>query len=439
MTAADKFCTRRVSELIPYENNPRNNKRAVDAVAECIRRFGFRGAVVIDANNVIVCGHTRVEAAKKLGMDTLPCEVITDLTESEIRAYRLADNKTAELANWRDDLLAAELDAVSEIDMSLFGFDPAKLGGVVEDEFDPDPPALPFSQDGDIYVLGRHRLIVGNACDQNVIARLMDGSKVDMYLTDPPYNVDYKGTAGVIKNDNMGDEAFGQFLRDAFLAADSVMKAGAVFYIWHSNSEGFNFYGACRAVNWPIRQCLIWVKNRAVLSRQDYNWRHEPCLYGWKDGGRRKRITLVMRGSTVVNRRYASDHEPCLYGWKDGAKHLWHANHKQNTVLEYDRPMRSKDHPTMKPVLLFDALIQNSTREGEIVFDSFAGSGTTLAACEQNGRLCYCSELDPRFADVIVRRYIELVGDAKSVSLLRGGKQFPLCEVEGSEALYAVL
>ncbi len=308
MISTDKFCTRRVSELVPYENNPRNNKRAVDAVAECIRRFGFRGAIVIDANNIIVCGHTRVEAAKKLGMDTLPCEVITDLTESEIRAYRLADNKTAELANWRDDLLAAELDAVSEIDMSLFGFDSAKLGGVVEDEFDPDPPALPFSQDGDVYVLGRHRLIVGNACDQSVIARLMGGSKVDMYLTDPPYNVDYKGTAGVIK--------------------------------------------------------------------------------------------------------------------------------KQNTVLEYDRPMRSKDHPTMKPVLLFDALIQNSTREGEIVFDSFAGSGTTLAACEQNGRVCYCSELDPRFADVIVRRYYQYSSEYRNsydpdtdIFVIRDGKRLKFSEV----------
>ena len=439
MDASSKFCMKRVEALIPYKNNPRNNKRAVEVVAKCIQRFGFRGAVVIDANNVIICGHTRVEAARKIGIESLPCEVVTDLTESEIRAYRLADNKTAELANWREDLLAGELDAVSEIDMSLFGFDPAKFEGVAEDAFDPDPPAVTFSREGDLFLLGRHRLIVGNACDKAVVRRLMDGHKADLYLTDPPYNVDYQGCAGNIRNDHMPDEAFRGFLRDAFAAADDAMKPGAVFYIWHSNSEGFNFYGACRDVGWPIRQCLIWVKNRAVLSRQDYNWRHEPCLYGWKGGGIRKRIVLVMRGGAIVNKRYTPEHEPCLYGWKDGAKHLWHANHCQNTVLEYDRPLRSKDHPTMKPVLLFDALIQNSTREGEIVFDSFAGSGTSLAACEQNGRVCLCSELDPKYADVIVRRYIGLTGNAKSVRVERDGKTSDLCDVKGSGSLYAVL
>lgn len=220
---------------------------------------------------------------------------------------------------------------------------------------------------------------------------------MDMLLTDPPYNVDYKGTAGKIKNDNMEDAAFRAFLRDAFYNAKKVMKPGAAFHIWHADSEGYNFRGACRDVGFMVRQCLIWVKDSLVLGRQDFQWKHEPCLYGENPL------------DFPLTEEYEDDHTPCLYGWKDG-KHYWFKNRKQTTILQFERPKKSDAHPTMKPIKLFDYEMRCNTKPGENVLDLFAGSGTTIMAAEQNGRNAFCMEFDPKFVDVIIDRWETFTG-----------------------------
>ena len=369
-----------VSDLIPYEKNPRRNDQAVESVAASIREFGFRVPIIIDQNNVIVCGHTRLKAAKKLKLQVVPCVRADDLTEEQIKAYRLADNKTAEQAEWDLDLLQGELTGITELDMGLFGFDPiAVTADVQEDDFEPELPEEPVTKPGDIWSLGRHRLMCGDSTSELDVTALMNGQLADMYLTDPPYNVDYTGKtkdALKIENDAMSDETYREFLQNAFSQADCAMKAGAVFYIWHADSEGYNVRAACIKSGWDVRQCLIWRKNSMVMGRQDYHWMHEPCLYGWKGG----------------------------------AAHLWASDRKQTTILDFDRPTKSKEHPTMKPVKLFDYQIQNNTKGQDIVYDGFAGSGTTIVACEQNGRTAYCMEHDPRYCDVIVKRWETLTG-----------------------------
>nr|DAW37704.1 MAG TPA: adenine specific DNA methyltransferase [Caudoviricetes sp.] len=371
-----------IDSLIPYVNNPRKNDHAVDAVASSIINFGFKNPIVVDANNEIINGHTRLKAAKKLGLKEVPVIVADDLTEDQVRAFRLADNKVAELADWDEDMLSAELSFI-DMDMESFGFDlddHEEDDEVVEDEYNDELPEAPTAKLGDIYKLGRHRLMCGDSTSPEAIQALTGGELVDLYLTDPPYNVAYEGKtkdALTIQNDSMDNDSFRQFLRDAFAAADSVMKPGAVFYIWHADSEGYNFRGACSDNSWTFRQCLIWNKNQIVMGRQDYHWKHEPCLYGWKDG----------------------------------AGHLWASDRKQSTVLNFDKPQRNGEHPTMKPVALFDYQIKNNTKGGDLVLDSFGGSGTTLIACEQNGRRACLMELDPRYVDVIIRRWEELTGE----------------------------
>lgn len=267
-----------------------------------------------------------------------------------------------------------------------------KMGGgmdetdIIEDE-PPEPPKEPTSKRGDIWLLGRHRLMCGDSTMIDDVEKLMDGHLADILVTDPPYNVDYEGATKdklKIQNDKMQDDAFRQFLRDAFTTADAFMRAGAVFYIWHSDSEGFNFRGACRDAGWNVRQCLIWNKNTLVMGRQDYQWKHEPCLYGWKDG----------------------------------AGHTWTSDRKQTTVIDFDKPQKNDIHPTMKPVGLFDYLIRNNTKEGDVCLDLFNGSGTTIMACEQNRRSAYVMELDPRYVDVAVKRWETFTGE--KAQLLNG-------------------
>lgn len=380
MTIIDKP----IDELIPYANNPRHNDDAVFAVANSISQFGFKVPVVVDKENVIVCGHTRYKAAQKLGLKTIPCIIADDLTPDQINAFRLADNKTAELADWDMSKLEEELEGLAnDFDMEDFGFKELETldepSEIADDDFDDAPPEDPKAKRGDLYQLGEHRLLCGDATDQNDVERLLGGDKADLYLTDPPYNVAYIGKtkdALTIQNDKMADGDFRQFLVDAFSAADAVMKQGAAFYIWHADSEGFNFRGACNDIGWKVRQCLIWNKNSMVLGRQDYQWKHEPCLYGWKDG----------------------------------ASHNWYSDRSQTTVIDMDKPSRSADHPTMKPVQLFAYQIQCSTKPGDIVYDSFGGSGTTLIACEQLQRKAMIMELDPRYVDVIIKRWETLTG-----------------------------
>ena len=372
-----------LKDLKPYENNPRKNDDAVKYVAESIKEFGFKVPIVIDKNNVIVAGHTRYKAAKKLKMSEVPCIIADDLTDEQIKAFRLADNKVAEKAEWDFDLLNAELDDIIDLDMELFGFEDALQDDAeeaVEDEFEVELPAEPKSKLGDIYQLGNNRLMCGDSTVLEDVEKLMGGEQADMLLTDPPYNVNYEGKTKdklKIKNDQMGNDNFRQFLTDAFSNADIVMKPGAVFYIWHADSEGYNFRGACFDAGWTVRQCLIWNKNSMVMGRQDYQWKHEPCLYGWKEG----------------------------------AGHLWASDRKQTTVINFDKPTRNDMHPTMKPIPLFDYQIKNNTKGGDVVLDLFGGSGTTIMACEQNGRRGYCMEYDPRYVDVIINRWEKFTGE----------------------------
>lgn len=376
--------TIQIKDIRPYEKNARNNKNSVEKVTQSIKEFGFKVPIVLDKNNVIVCGHTRYEAAKKLKMAAVPCVIADDLTENQIKAYRLADNKVAEFATWDFDILKDELFAIDDIDMSDFGFD-LEFGDdeeqeVQEDDYITEIPKEPKSKRGDIYQLGRHRLMCGDSTNIADVEKLVDGKKVDMLLTDPPYNVDYEGKTKEklkIENDKMSNDNFRQFLIDAFRNANSVMRDGAVFYIWHADSEGYNFRGACFDVGWKVRQCIIWNKNSMVMGRQDYQWKHEPCLYGWKDG----------------------------------ASHNWENDRKQTTVIDMQKPNRNDIHPTMKPIQLFDYQIKNNTKKGDVVLDLFGGSGTTIMACEQNGRVGYSMEYDARYIDAIIDRWEQFTGE----------------------------
>ncbi|MBA2480452.1 MAG: ParB N-terminal domain-containing protein [Planctomycetes bacterium] len=384
--------SRPITALRPYENNPRLNDTAVAAVAESIRRFGFRQPIVVDGQGVIVIGHTRWRAAQSLGMVEVPVHVASELTVDQIRALRIADNKTSEIAEWDLALLGIELKSLQssglEIDLEALGFDSDELAGLLDPGShagltDPDvvpaPPAVATTRPGDIWVLGEHRLLCGDSTKVEDLTRLMDDVQADLLLTDPPYNVGYVGRTEdqlTIENDSMDDAAYRRLLVDSFRATSDHLRPGGGFYIWHADSEGLAVRSACADVGLTVRQCLTWVKNSLVLGRQDYHWRHEPCLYGWKDG----------------------------------AAHTWLSDRSQTTVLEFDRPTRSTDHPTMKPVDLFVYLMHNSCAAGGIVVDPFGGSGTTIIAAEQTGRRGFLVELDPRYCDVIVRRWSEFTG-----------------------------
>lgn len=372
-----------VKDLIPYERNTKkHDKTQINNVAESIKQYGFVQPIVIDKDNVVVIGHCRLLAAKQLKMKEVPCVCVDDLTEEQVKALRIVDNKSNE-SEWDFDILPDEL---AELDLSDFDFDfgiedEEEETEIVEDEApEVDEEAEPIAKLGDIWQLGRHRLMCGDSTSIEDVEKLMGGQLADMLLTDPPYNVAYEGKTKdrlTIQNDSMDNDSFRQFLRDAFTSADAVMKPGAVFYIWHADLEGYNFRGACFDIGWKVRQCLIWNKNSMVMGRQDYQWKHEPCLYGWKE---------------------------C-------ASHLWASDRKQTTVIDYQKPNASKIHPTMKPVGLFDYQIKNNTKGGYIVLDLFNGSGTTIMACEQNGRVARCMELDPRYVDACVKRWENFTGE----------------------------
>lgn len=396
-----------IKDVHPYPNNPRVNKDAVDKVAASLRSFGFRQPIVVDKDHVIIAGHTRLEAARRLRMKEVPVLVADDLTDEQVRAYRLADNKTAEFSEWDIDKLGDELAEIPDIDMEEFGFDLSEFMDqpeVVEDDYEPELPEEPKARRGDIYLLGRHRLMCGDSTSVDDVERLVDGAQIDMLLTDPPYNVDYQGTAGKIQNDNMDGDSFRAFLRDAFLTARTVMKPGAVFHVWHAETEGYNFRGALADAGLVCRQQLIWVKSSQTLGRQDFQRMYEG----------------VLTGDTFLDAEMEEQgYEPCLYGWKDGKGHKWYKKRKEKDVLFFDKPRASAEHPTMKPILLFDYEMQCNTKQGDAVLDLFSGSGTTIMAAEQNGRVAYCMELDPRFVDVIIKRWELFTGE--EAVLLNGG------------------
>lgn len=413
-----------VLELIPYVNNPRKNDKAVDKVAESIKQFGFKVPIIVDKNMTIVTGHTRLKAAIKLGLEEVPVIVADDLTPDQVKAFRLADNKVAEYAEWDFEALALELKDI-EIDMGVFDFEtPVNAEDLTEDDFEPELPKTPKAKLGDIYKLGRHRLMCGDSTRVEDVEALMDMDLADMICTDPPYNVNYGAKGELyekkggydtgfkdrkILNDHMEDSQFLAFLTDSFTAGNTVLKPGGAFYIWHSESESYNFRQACLNVGWQVRQCLIWNKNALVLGRQDYQWKHEPCLYGWKDGAAHyfiddRSYTTVLENQEIdINKLKLAEAKELLrelLGPKVPA-----------TVIDENKPTRSAEHPTMKPVKLIGRLINNSTRPGEIVLDLFGGSGSTLIAAEQLNRRCFIMELDPKYVDVIIDRYEALTGD----------------------------
>lgn len=394
---------RNIDDLIPYVNNSRTHSdEQVTQIASSIKEFGFTNPILIDEQGGVIAGHGRIMAGKKLGLEQVPTITLTGLTDAQKKAYVIADNKLALNADWDFDLLRVEIEQLQELDfdIDLLGFDADELADLIpeietladgkEDEV-PEPPVEPVTKRGDIWILGNHRLMCGDSCSIDDMQKLMGGVLADMWLTDPPYNVAYEGKTSdrlTIQNDKMDNDDFRQFLRDAYVTADTAMKAGAVFYIWHADLEGYNFRGACQDAGWQVRQCLIWHKNVGVLGRQDYHWKHEPCLYGWKGG----------------------------------ASHLWASDRKQTTVLNFDKPLRNGEHPTMKPVELFEYCMLNNTKGDDVVLDSFGGSGTTMIACEKHKRQARLMELDPKYCDVIIKRWQDYT--SKQAYLETNGKTF---------------
>lgn len=397
-----KIIYKNVSDLIPYARNSRTHSDdQVLQIAASIKEFGFTNPILTDGENGIIAGHGRVLAAMKLSINEVPCIELSGMTDTQKRAYIIADNKLALNAGWDNELLAVEFKELDEagFDVGLTGFSLDEIAdlspeeipaGLTDEDYVPDVQPDPVSKIGDVWLLGKHRVMCGDSTSIDAVELLMGGALADQLITDQPYNVAYVGKTKdsmTIQNDSMTDDQFRQFLRDAFVAADSVMKQGAVFYIWHADLEGYNFRGACKDAGWVVRQCLIWKKQTLVMGRQDYHWKHEPCLYGWKEG----------------------------------AGHLWSADRKQTTILEFDRPSRSTLHPTMKPVELIEYQVMNNTKGSDVVLDLFGGGGSTLIACEKTGRESRLMELDPKYVDVIVKRWQEFTG-REAIHEQSGGK-----------------
>ena len=413
----------KIADLVPYENNPRKNDDAVDAVAASLKEFGWQQPIVVDTSGVIIVGHTRLKAAQKLGFETAPVVVADELTEEQVRAYRLADNKTAEFADWNVDLLDLELSEIKSIDMAAFGFD---IGEDEEPEAVGDnyiePDDLPSrAEEGGCWALGDHILYVGDATKEKAVETACP-EPADLLITDPPYNVALgvgdtpeiakkrrRRTDGLkISNDAMGGDDFLSFLRKAFKASTNRMKDGAAYYVWYASTSQKSFQEALEQEGLPPREILIWVKNTFVLGRQDYHWRHEPCFYGWKDGAAHYFID-DRKQSTIIE-----DREPDLaHMTKAEMKELLRKIYDDGvstTVIRETKPSVNALHPTMKPVPLIGRLIKNSSKPGQIVLDPFGGSGTTMIACEQLGRRCRMLELDPHYADVIIDRWETFTG-----------------------------
>ena len=413
-----KIVDKPIEWLRPYENNPRNNEQAVEAVANSIKEFGFKVPIVATIDGEIVNGHTRFKAAKFLKLKTVPVLIADDLTEEQIKAFRLADNKTGELADWDVELLYSELDELTGFDMTMFGFEDIdfSLDDFEEDEketgeeADIDSEEKPKVEYGDIFQLGRHRLMCGDSTSAEDMARLIDGAVIDLYVTDPPYNVAYQGgtdEAMTIMNDSMDDVSFRQFLRDAFAVANNHLKPGGAFYIWHADSEGLNFRAAVKETGWLLKQSIIWVKNAIVLGRQDYQWKHEPYLYGWKDGAshyfvdNRSLATVIEEDEENLKEMTKSELISYIKTMQDTSP---------TTVFYEDKPVRNDIHPTMKPLKLIARCVLNSSKKGDKILDSFNGGGSTLMVCERSERIGYAMELDPVYVERTIKRWEEETG-----------------------------
>lgn len=420
-----------LKELKPYENNPRNNDEAVKYVAESIKQFGFKIPIVIDKDNVIVAGHTRYKAAKKLKIKAVPCIIADDLTEEQVKAFRLADNKVAEKATWNFDLLNLEMGQILNIDLGALGFEEIDLSTEEEkepeeDNYNEEPPEEPKSKRGQIYRLGRHRIMCGDSTNPADVERLIEGAKMDLCVTDPPYNVDYaekekdlekwrpckrvkEDVRTGIENDKMTDASFREFLNNAFSNLYGVLKPGGVFYVFHAATQTPAFWEELESAGLKIRQQLTWVKNVFVIGRSDYHWKHEPCLYGWKDGA--AHYFIDDRTQSTVFEDAPADPKKMKKEELVNLVLQMQADKTATTVIHEDKPAVNDLHPTMKPVKLVGRLIKNSSKEGEKVIDLFGGSGSTLIACEQLNRTAYLMEYEPKYLDVIIDRYERLTGD----------------------------
>lgn len=425
-----KIVYRALGDLVPYARNSRTHDATqVAQIAASITEFGFTNPVLIDEDGGIIAGHGRVLGAAKLGLASVPTITLAGLSEIQRRAYVIADNKLALNAGWDEAMLKVELEAIAEFgfDVDLVGFSADEMAAMFATEpekpglTDPDDApdvAAPVSVPGDTWILGSHRLHCGDSTSVDAVETLMAGLMVDACWTDPPYNVNYESKlAGKIKNDHMKDEAFRTFLRDAFTCAFTVMKPGAPIYVAHADTEGLNFRGAFKEAAFKISGCLVWAKDALVLGRSDYQWQHEPILYGWKPGaahrwyGGRKQTTVMKLGGNVF-----TQNEDGTVTVKVGGESIvisgdnLKAAPLASTVIRCEKPKRSSEHPTMKPVELIAKMLRNSTREGDLVLDLFGGSGSTLICCEMLGRQARLMELDPRFADVIVKRWQDFTG-----------------------------
>ena len=402
-----------ISVLKPAAYNPRKKLKKGDKeyekIKNSIEEFGFADPLVVNADMTIIGGHQRLTVAADLGYAEVPCAVV-DVDKVREKALNIALNKIT--GAWDTQLLADLLDDLKGYDYNLdmTGFDAAEIGelfssiydkGVKEDNFDIDSELKKptISQLGDLWLIGRHRVICGDSTGEEVYTRLMDGEKANLVLTDPPYNVDVKETAGKIMNDNMGDQEFYNFLLSAYRCMHANLADDGSIYVWHADTEGLNFRKAFKDAGFYLSGCCIWKKNSLVLGRSPYQWIHEPCLFGWKQKG----------------------------------KHQWYSDRKQTTVWEYDKPKSSPDHPTTKPVGLMAYPIKNSTMTNGIVLDPFLGSGSTLIACMQTDRVCRGIELDPKFVDVIVKRAVqENGGKYDDVFVVRDGQMLRFDEVAAS-------
>ncbi len=396
-----------INKLVPYARNARtHSKDQILQLRASLREFGFINPVIVDKDYNIIAGHGRILAAKEEGLTEIPCIFAEHLTDAQKRAYIIADNRLALNAGWDAEMLSVELSDLqgADFDISLLGFDEAELsklmGGledVADDDFDVDAELKEpvITKQGDIWLLGKHRLVCGDSTKAETFTALMDGKKANLVVTDPPYNVNYEGTAGKIKNDNMENEAFYAFLLSAFQNTEAVMAQDASIYIFHADTEGLNFRRAFSDAGFYLSGTCIWKKQSLVLGRSPYQWQHEPVLFGWKKKG----------------------------------KHNWYADRKQTTIWEFERPKRNADHPTMKPVALCAYPILNSSLSNCVVLDPFGGSGSTLIACEQTDRVCHIIEIDEKFCDVIIRRYANSKGSYDDVFVERNGQKIPYIDL----------
>ena len=400
-----------IQKLVPYINNARTHSpEQIKKLRSSLREFGFINPVIIDRDYGVIAGHGRILAAKEEGIKEVPCVFADHLTEAQKKAYIIADNRMAMDAGWDEELLRVEIEALQGMDFDplLTGFDEKELAALFDDgaeakddDFDVDEELEKpvFSKTGDVWTLGRHRLVCGDSTKAETYETLMQGKKANLVVTDPPYNVNYEGSAGKIKNDNMAAEKFYKFLLDAFTNMEKVMAEDASIYVFHADTEGLNFRRAFTDAGFYLSGCCIWKKPSLVLGRSPYQWQHEPVLYGWKKNG----------------------------------KHQWYSDRKQTTIWEFEKPRKNADHPTMKPIPLLAYPITNSSMSNTLILDPFGGSGSTLIACEQTDRSCCTIELDEKYCDVIVKRYVELKGSAEDVSVERDGKMLRYADVVTEE------